>query len=245
MRSMNFSRNLCQLRRAKKITQEKMAEICGVSRQAVTKWESGSSLPDLYKLSDIAEVLEVTTDELLFGDHSDENAEIVHQIETIAKRLKEFDGCLNSLVEHSEEVLENDEDAGMFLVDTFLKSGVYDREWISDKDQYLPLSEMFYEEEDLENAITCLELGLVSGSLDCGYSLLARKGELLQEIDDKFFDAENYDSDYFNSVKEQLFWIKGYIRLMEDICEFRTENEELSQGEYTSETFHKYLKERY
>ena len=156
MRSMNFSRNLCLLRRARKITQEKMAEICGVSRQAVTKWESGSSLPDLYKLSDIAEVLEVTTDELLFGDEANEDVEMLNKIEMMvketSKRLKEFNGRLDALAEHSEEVMEDDEAARMFLVDTLLNSDVCKDQWIEDIDAYSPISDMEYEEEKIENA---------------------------------------------------------------------------------------------
>lgn len=52
-----FKENLARIRRGKNITQERLGELCGVSRQAVTKWESGESLPDLYKLVEIYELI--------------------------------------------------------------------------------------------------------------------------------------------------------------------------------------------
>ena len=54
-----FKENLMEIRKRKNITQEKLGELGGVSRQAVTKWESGESLPDLYKLDKISDVLGV------------------------------------------------------------------------------------------------------------------------------------------------------------------------------------------
>lgn len=47
---MNFSEKLISLRRAKGLSQEQLANIIDVSRQAVSKWETGESLPDLAKL---------------------------------------------------------------------------------------------------------------------------------------------------------------------------------------------------
>lgn len=44
---MIFSEKLQLLRKAKGITQEKLAEELNVSRQAVAKWESGQSYPDM------------------------------------------------------------------------------------------------------------------------------------------------------------------------------------------------------
>lgn len=69
--TMNFSKNFIALRRKNNITQEKMAEQCGVSRAAIAKWESGSSIPDLYKVDSIAKFFDVTLDELIHGKMED------------------------------------------------------------------------------------------------------------------------------------------------------------------------------
>ncbi|ERI99223.1 hypothetical protein HMPREF0262_02061 [Clostridium sp. ATCC 29733] len=44
MKSMDISEKLYALRRGRQLSQEELAEILGVSRQAVQKWESGVSL---------------------------------------------------------------------------------------------------------------------------------------------------------------------------------------------------------
>ena len=59
-----FKDNLLQLRKYHKMTQEDIADKLGVSRQAVAKWESGETVPDLDKCRQIAEVFGVTLDDL-------------------------------------------------------------------------------------------------------------------------------------------------------------------------------------
>ena len=59
-----FNDNLIQLRKMKKMTQEGIAEKLGVSRQAVAKWEAGETVPDLDKCRLLAELFEVSLDDL-------------------------------------------------------------------------------------------------------------------------------------------------------------------------------------
>ncbi len=61
---MSFQENLIRARKARGMTQEELAAKLNVSRQAVSKWETGESLPDLYKLAALADELGVSTDEL-------------------------------------------------------------------------------------------------------------------------------------------------------------------------------------
>ena len=67
-----FHDNLVQLRIMKSMTQEDIAEKVGVSRQAVAKWESGESVPDLEKSSLLAKTLNVSLDELVNHENSDD-----------------------------------------------------------------------------------------------------------------------------------------------------------------------------
>ncbi|MBR6360718.1 MAG: helix-turn-helix domain-containing protein [Clostridia bacterium] len=60
-----FADNLLNLRKRYSMTQEDLAEKLGVSRQAVAKWESGETVPDLEKSRLIAEVFGVTLDDLV------------------------------------------------------------------------------------------------------------------------------------------------------------------------------------
>ena len=64
---MNISDRIQSLRKAKGITQEQLADAVGVSRQAVSKWESEQSVPDLERVVAMAEYFDVTTDYILRG----------------------------------------------------------------------------------------------------------------------------------------------------------------------------------
>lgn len=62
---MDFSEKIAMLRRQKNWSQEELAEKLMVTRQAVSKWESAQSMPDLDKLVQLSELLGVSTDYLL------------------------------------------------------------------------------------------------------------------------------------------------------------------------------------
>jgi len=59
-----FKDNMLQLRKLHNLTQEDVAEKVGVSRQAVAKWESGETMPDLEKSRLLAETFGVSLDDL-------------------------------------------------------------------------------------------------------------------------------------------------------------------------------------
>ncbi len=62
---MNFSDNLIKLRKGKSWSQEDLAEKLGISRQAVSKWEVGTSKPDIDNIIKISKLFEVSIDELV------------------------------------------------------------------------------------------------------------------------------------------------------------------------------------
>ncbi len=64
---MNLADRIQQLRKIRGISQEELADRIGVSRQAVSKWESGQTSPDLEKIVLLSDYFEVTTDYLLKG----------------------------------------------------------------------------------------------------------------------------------------------------------------------------------
>ena len=59
-----FKDNLLQLRKYKQLTQEELAEKVGVTRQAIAKWEAGETMPDLERSRILAEIFEVSLDDL-------------------------------------------------------------------------------------------------------------------------------------------------------------------------------------
>lgn len=62
---LSLSQNIRSLRKQRKLTQEQFAEILGVTTGSVYKWESGSSIPELYMLVEIADFFGVSMDALL------------------------------------------------------------------------------------------------------------------------------------------------------------------------------------
>ena len=64
-----LSENLLDLRKLNKLSQEEVAEYVGVSRQAVAKWESGETTPDIYNCKALASLYDVLLDDLVnFSD---------------------------------------------------------------------------------------------------------------------------------------------------------------------------------
>ena len=73
---MDMGDKLRALRREKKLTQEQLAEYLQVSSQAVSKWETGASCPDLDMVLRLAAFYRVSTDELLDFDRRRIDAEV-------------------------------------------------------------------------------------------------------------------------------------------------------------------------
>jgi transcriptional regulator with XRE-family HTH domain len=65
---MALSDNLQYLRKKHKMTQEELAEGIGVTRQSVSKWETGEAYPDTDKLILLCEKFDISIDELVRGD---------------------------------------------------------------------------------------------------------------------------------------------------------------------------------
>lgn len=68
---MSVSKQLIHLRNVKGISQEELASLMNVTRQAVSKWETDQALPDSEKIIRLSEIFGVTTDYLLKGKETD------------------------------------------------------------------------------------------------------------------------------------------------------------------------------
>lgn len=86
---MNFKDKLQKARREKKLSQENLAEVLNISRQAVAKWESGLSFPDIDNLIKLSELFCITIDNFVKDDSSCSNISIVSQTVN-TDRLIEF-----------------------------------------------------------------------------------------------------------------------------------------------------------
>ena len=64
---MSFSENLQTIRKKNQMSQEELAELLGVSRQAVSKWELGEGYPEVEKLLVLSKKLNISLDSLMTG----------------------------------------------------------------------------------------------------------------------------------------------------------------------------------
>ncbi len=70
-----LSEKIYMLRKKNNLSQEELAEKIGVSRQAISKWESGTSLPEIEKLISLSEYFNVSIDYLVKEQAEDEQIE--------------------------------------------------------------------------------------------------------------------------------------------------------------------------
>ena len=65
---MNIGEKIYNLRKKKNLSQEDLASILNVSRQTISKWETGDSNPDIDKIVPLCNFFEISTDEFLKGE---------------------------------------------------------------------------------------------------------------------------------------------------------------------------------
>lgn len=77
-------------RNAVNLSQEKLAEKVGVTRQTVSKWETNQSVPDFDKILPLCEVLGITTEELIKGEKENKNEQLEEIKQENEKAKKEY-----------------------------------------------------------------------------------------------------------------------------------------------------------
>ena len=84
---------LKNLRKGKGLTQEQLAEQFNVSARTISRWETGSNMPDLSLLVELADFYDVDIRELIEGEKKNKN--IDNEIEEYAKPLTENGKCFS------------------------------------------------------------------------------------------------------------------------------------------------------
>ena len=64
---VKIGKRIAELRKGKNITQMELADLMGISFQAVSNWERGNSMPDISKLPELSEIFGVSIDEIICG----------------------------------------------------------------------------------------------------------------------------------------------------------------------------------
>lgn len=79
---------ICTLRKKRNISQEEMASLLNVSRQTVSKWETGDTLPDVYNAVALANLFHVSLDSLVLGGVSKDSGS--SYIATLKEKRRRF-----------------------------------------------------------------------------------------------------------------------------------------------------------
>ena len=130
-------KKIASLRKAKSYTQEKLAGMIGVSPQAISKWESDTTMPDIMLLPVIADVFDITIDELFgkglqksertisFDEVTDEA--YVALLESMARswiRIDKSIGSVSQCAEITQKQLHNHPDSHSAIL-SYQNGGVY------------------------------------------------------------------------------------------------------------------------
>ena len=82
---MNIGERIMALRKEKNISQSELAKRLNVSRQAVSKWEQGTSSPDTDRLIQLAEILGTEVEYLATGTHPEPGSVVLNIVETVER----------------------------------------------------------------------------------------------------------------------------------------------------------------
>lgn len=88
MNQMKIGSFIKKLRKEKKLTQEQLSEVFGVSRRTVSRWETGSNLPDLDILIEMADYFHVDLRELFDGERKDDKMD--KELEEVVLKVADY-----------------------------------------------------------------------------------------------------------------------------------------------------------
>ena len=77
-----IGRNIQKLRKQKNLTQEALADLTGVARQTIAKWEAEESTPDLETAGKLASILDVALDDLVNATTEERSEEHTSELQS-------------------------------------------------------------------------------------------------------------------------------------------------------------------
>lgn len=88
---MNLGENIKKLRKEKGLSQGQLAEILNVSHQAVSKWESSKTCPDIENLILLKDIFNVTLEDLIINESKDKSKDTTQISELSTNNYIEYD----------------------------------------------------------------------------------------------------------------------------------------------------------
>ncbi|SHJ13246.1 Predicted transcriptional regulators [Clostridium cavendishii DSM 21758] len=226
---MSFQEQLQVLRKSRGLSQEKLAEIMGISRQAVAKWEIGQSYPDIAKLITLSDFFSVSIDKLV-NDYEENchlciesskvniiNEELIDFLCRAKKSTYAGNGSECKASRPSSHDLEYVEDEFKYI-DTYLGGEQFSGEeavWKND----IPLWSMNYVGRILDDAFSGKflkeVLSLVPKENPYRGPIMYEKGQYKYHciINGEFEWFQGYEEIYFNNIKVyECFFHGGAVK---------------------------------
>ena len=157
---MNFSDNLIKLRKGKSWSQEDLAEKLGISRQAVSKWEVGTSKPDIDNVIKISKLFEVSIDELV-------NNEII-KTEAISINVIYKFAMLFTITQ--AELQYKELDNYHYVITSYNNNNIIEKEECWYKDGVSKTVNVLFQEDVQKTRTICIDYNLNYGYTE-GYNL--------------------------------------------------------------------------
>lgn len=126
---MMIGENIYNLRKINKLNQERLAEIVNVTRQTISNWETGQTIPDLYQANELAKAFNVSIDQLVNGkdkvNKKEENNELLSIWNKIKLHLLKYDLSQTSYDTWIKDINNVEVNSSMFILYTNFNLAVY------------------------------------------------------------------------------------------------------------------------
>ena len=125
MEQIKIGTFLKTLRKEKNMTQEQLAEHLGVSNRTVSRWETGSNMPDISLLTEIAEFFDVSVPELINGERK--SANMKEEVKEVAETMSVYAEAEKEKLVKSIRNMSFIGLAALIIYMVLGRSGAYDR----------------------------------------------------------------------------------------------------------------------
>ncbi|MBR1854936.1 MAG: helix-turn-helix transcriptional regulator [Lachnospiraceae bacterium] len=116
---------LKELRKEKGITQEQMADELGVSGRTISRWETGSNMPDISLLVEIAEFFDVSIPEIIKGERKSESMR--EEVKEVVETMSDYATVEKTRLIKSMRNLSINGFLALLIYLTLEETGIYDR----------------------------------------------------------------------------------------------------------------------
>lgn len=206
---MNFARNFTALRKKMGISQEQMAERCGVSRAALAKWETGNTTPNVYMIIEIAKIFDVSVDELLKGKMEISTDNSIEGVYTKLQELGESQKRILAAVEKNKTTGTICERYNHNLQERIRGAALWQDDVMIDAIFSMGLEEA--SKGNYGEAINYLEEALSHGEIQAVDALISIHNDMLE-----IYGYEEDESHYFSYRLEFAQKLQQYGKIMEE-----------------------------